>query len=94
MSWEEDFLMAKVRELEDRLAKLEQVCPGNNFLTSTEETENQQKKNETNPQSPALTTENPSKIEMESSTANSTGGNTQGTLFSDDINVDDLLKGI
>lgn len=79
MSWEEDFLMGKVRDLEARVAELERRVDGpwdgNSSPTSTGAPQTSTPSSEPSPQPPAPTTVSPSSPDPEvSSTAGSTGG--------------------
>jgi hypothetical protein len=79
MSWEEDFLMGKVRDLEARVADLERKVDGSwdgsSSPTSTEPPQTSTPSSGSSPQPPAPTTGSPSNPDPEgSSTAVSTGG--------------------
>lgn len=75
MSWEEDYLLAKVRDLEVRITALEASCPGTRSWTSTTQQPTSGSVSTSSPQSPAPTTDSPSKKDPEgNSTAPSTGG--------------------
>lgn len=79
MSWEEDYLMGKVRDLEGRVAILERLVSerwaGSNSPTSTEVPQTSTPSSEPSPQPPAPTTGSPSKKDpVGSSTAPSTDG--------------------
>lgn len=76
MSWEEDFLMVKIRELEARLIKLEAVCPGMDSSTSIDSPETKDEKTASESQKPVPTTESLSEPDQtENSSASSTAGN-------------------
>jgi len=60
MSYEEDFLMAKVKDLESRLVEVEEkLWPGRSSSASTTKQETSDEQSSSSPQSPAQTTENP-----------------------------------
>lgn len=79
MSWEEDFLMGKVRDLEARVVELERKVDGpwdgNSSPTSTEVPQTSTPSSGPSPQPPAPETVSPSNPDPEaSSTAGSTAG--------------------
>lgn len=74
MSYEEDFLMSKVKELEKRVKDLE-LWAGNNSEKSQEKLEKTLSENEPSDQQPAPMTDNPFlKTKVGSSDATSTDG--------------------
>lgn len=80
MSWEEDYLMAKARELESRVAALEAACPGMSSSASISSEPTNSGKNASSLQQPAPTTASLSgKGRTESSTAPSTAGSGRAT---------------
>lgn len=75
MSYEEDYLLSKIRELEDRLSRLEASCPGTRSETSTARRKPSEPTRSSSDPAPAPTTESLSKKGLEESfTAPSTDG--------------------
>lgn len=92
MSWEEDYLLAKVRELENRLARVEEVCRITNYSTSTKPQPTNIEASKSSPHPPAQMTDSHSKKDqVESSTATSTAGSGRETLIDDDPELRRLL---
>lgn len=59
MSWEEDYLIRTVRELEKRIEKLEAACPGASSSTSPASQTKSSASRKPTPRKPARTTESP-----------------------------------
>ena len=80
MSYEEDYLSIKVRELERRIAELEASCPGINSSASIGSQRTNKRQSRTNPQPRARTTASPSKQASAGNyTVDLTDGNTPET---------------